>query len=55
MKTGKFCPGIFLELGKIRQPKEMDGLCLSFAVSRHSGTLTPAAPIAIRLWDTLTF
>ena len=41
--------------GRIRQRKERDGLCLSSAVPNISGTLTPIAPTAIRLWETFTF
>ena len=41
---------------RIKQRKERDGLCLSFAVSEIHGTLTLlTAPTAIRLWEPLTF
>ena len=44
--------GTFFELGKDKAAKGAGWaqLCL-----RYSGTLTPTAPTAIRLWDTFTF
>ena len=40
---------------KLRQRKERDGLAFHQLCPRYSGTLTPTAPTAIRLWDTFTF
>ena len=39
---------LFANKGRLRQRKERDGLRLSSAVPRYSGTLTPTAPTAIR-------
>ena len=40
----------FSNHGRIRQRKAFHQLC-----PRYSGTLTPTAPTAIRLWETFTF
>ena len=47
--------GTFFELRKDKAAKGEDGLRLSSAVPKISGTLTPTAPMAIRLWETFTF
>ena len=41
-------------LFQIRQRKERDGLGFHLLCPRYSWTLTPIAPIAIRLWETFT-
>ena len=46
----------FSNKGRIRQRKEKDELRLSSAVCpRYSGTLTPTATTAVRLWETFTY
>ena len=40
---------------RIRQRKEKDGLCLSFAVPKIQWDSNPTAPMAISLWETFTF
>ena len=44
----------FSNQGKIRQRKERDGLCLSFAVPMIQWDCNPTAPTTIRLWETFT-
>ena len=51
--SSKWVP--FSNKGRIRQRNERDGLRLSSAVPRYSGTLTPTAPTANRLWEIFTF
>ena len=48
--------GTFFELGKDKV-SERRGMGSAFhqLCPRYSGTLTPTAPTAIRLWDTFTF
>ena len=48
--------GTFFELGKDKAAKG-EGWAPPFisCAPRYSGTLTPTAPTAIRLWDTFTF
>ena len=48
--------GTFFELGKDKAAKG-EGWAPPFhqLCPRYSGTLTPTAPTAIRLWDTFTF
>ena len=49
--------GTFLELGKAKAAKG-EGWAPPFIMMlcpRYSGTLTPTAPTAIRLWNTFTF
>ena len=43
--------GIFSNQRRIRQQKEGDGFCLSFAVLK----IAPTVPTAIRLWETFIF
>ena len=57
--TGKFCQISskwvpVWNQGRIWQGKERDGFCLSSAALRYSGSQTPTAPIASRLWKTFT-
>ena len=48
--------GTFFELGKDKAAKgEGWGSAFHQLCPRYSGTLTPTAPTAIRLWDTFTF
>ena len=50
--SSKWVP--FWNKGGIKQLKERDWLRLSSAVPKISWSLTPAAPTAIRLWETFT-
>ena len=45
----------FLNSGMIRHRKKRDGLPFHQLCPRYSGTLTPTAPTAIRLWATFTY
>ena len=47
--------GTFFELGKDKAAKGGMGSAFHQLCPRYSGTLTPTAPMAIRLWDTFTF
>ena len=56
--TGKLCQPSskwvpFSNLGRIRQLKERDGHCLSFAVPKILYASSPTAPMAIRVWETI--
>ena len=45
----------FSILGRLRQGKDRDGLCLSSAVPKIQRYSNPNAPTAIRQWETFTF
>ena len=47
----------FFELGKAKAASEIRGMGSAFhqLCLRYSGTLTPTAPTAIRLWETFTY
>ena len=47
----------FFELGKAKAASKIRGMGSAFhqLCLRYSGTLTPTAPTAIRLWETFTY
>ena len=51
--SSKWIP--FLNQGRIRQPRREMGSTFHHLCPRYSRTLTPTAPMAIRLWETFAF